>query len=210
MGLTIVYICKSFETVKAAQGTVYVSLTYQCLFCSSFGPLIIRLNSFCFRLSCRSREAQVVAASQRTPGRRERARKPKASLNPQRLLNARKQNLQSHTQVRTAVRHTFNLLSNVCDQKHTYLLFSCRCCDDFLKLWRGGRCERENHRDRKTQASGSFPQIISSHKFFFSTHQVDAPHRTNHCTFLLFFPFASVLTPHPERCTGAGCRSLFS
>lgn len=42
-----------------------------------------------------------------------------------------------------------------------------RCCDDFLKLWRGGRCERENHRDRKTQASGSFPQIISSHKKIF-------------------------------------------
>ncbi len=158
MGLTIVYICKSFETVKAAQGTVYVSLTYQCLFCSSFGPLIIRLNSFCFRLSCRSREAQVVAASQRTPGRRERARKPKASLNPQRLLNARKQNLQSHTQVRTAVRHTFNLLSNVCDQKHTYLLFSCRCCDDFLKLWRVDDVNERTTETEKRRPQAHFPK----------------------------------------------------
>lgn len=156
---------KSFETVKAAQGTVYVYLN-SAMFISL--PLWTPHNQawliLCFRLSCRSREAQVVAASQRTPGGRERARKPKASLNPQRILNARRQNLQIHTQVHTAVRHTFYLLSNVCDQKQTPLLFSCRSCDDFLKPWRGGRCEWEkNHRDRRTQASGWFPHIISSH-----------------------------------------------
>ncbi len=70
-----------------------------------------------------------------------------------------------HTGTHCCQPHIY-LLSNVCDQKQTYLLFSYRCCDDFLKLWKGGRCERENHRDRKMQASGSFPHIISSHKFF--------------------------------------------
>lgn len=153
--------------VNAAVGTISVCHNSEMFI---FLPFWISHNqalihSVCFRLSCRSREAQVVAASQRTLRGRERARKPKASLNPQRLLNPRRRNPQINTQVHTGLKHTLysSKRSNVYDPKKTRFLFSCRSCDDFLKLQRSRWREWQNHRDRKTQASGSFPHIISSH-----------------------------------------------
>lgn len=165
---TIVDICKSSCSSCSRHCFLFV-LIQKCFF---FVAIIISLD-FCvwIRLSCRSREAQVVATSQKTPRGRERARKLKAGLNPQRLRNARRRNQsvshppQIHTEVPTKNRTVLKLTLyswELSENKQT-----CSSLADLVMFsWSCGGADgdwEENHRDRETQGSGSFPHIISSH-----------------------------------------------
>ncbi len=103
--------------------------------------------------------------------RKKRTWKPKASLNPQRLLNARRRNLQIHTQVHTAVRHTFIYFQmSLIRNKHT-----CSSLTDVVMIsWScGGRTMWTREPQRQKNAG---LRLISPHNkltYVFSTHQVD-------------------------------------